>query len=553
VSESTTTSSAAAARVGLSAVSAPSRPRRWWFFIGWPLLLASVCVGVWYSGFDPGVVNTVVYVAIGLGVVGEGILIVRYSRLSRRTRWTLALAPCLLFAAVLLQISPVELILDGDLTVIGWRWRWEEPDRQLAVPKSAPTRKSLDWQETPHDYPRFLGKGYWAEAEGVELETDWKQRPPRELWKQEIGAGWSSFAIVGDYAVTQEQRGDAEMVVCYEARTGKVAWSHSDPVRWDPSARGSLGGVGPRATPTVHDGKAITHGATGIVNCLDACTGELLWSRRTLEENGAEPVMWGKANSPLIVDDRVVISVGGRNNASLVAYDIATGEKAWGAGSRRSSYASPVLTTIAGVRQILSVNEDYLTAHDADDGRVLWEFPWPGHSDTDATASQPVPVGEDRVFLSKGYSQGAELVQVERDSDGKFSATSVWKNRSVMRTKMCNIVLDDGYVYGLSEGILQCIELETGRSQWKKRRQPEFGHGQIILVGDVVLLLSELGELILFEATPEKYRELASLPALEGVTWNNPALAGNLLLVRNAEQAACFELPLRTADAVASK
>jgi outer membrane protein assembly factor BamB len=531
-----------------------SRPvgssRRWRWLAAWLLLLTAICTAAWYAVDDRGVKNSVVYAAIGLAILGTATWIARSPGLPRAVRWGLAALLLLMPAAVMLQFSPIELVMDGNMTVVDWRWRWEEPDVRLAAPKVAKT-EAIDWRETAADYPRFLGNGYWAEVEGVELETDWEQHRPKQLWKREIGAGWSSFAIVGDYAVTQEQRGDAELVVCYELRTGQIAWTHSDPIRWDPIARGSLGGVGPRATPTVHEGKVFTHGATGIVNCLDARTGELVWTHNTLEENGAEPVMWGKANSPLVVDDAVVISVGGTSDASLVAYDIETGEKRWSAGRHRSSYASPVLAELAGVRQIVSVNENYVTAHDPSDGRQLWEFEWKGDSDTDATASQPVPVGGDRVFLSKGYGGGAELIQVERGEGGKLAATSVWKNRSVMRTKMCNVVIHDGYVYGLNEGIQQCIELETGRSQWKKRRSPEFGHGQILLVGDVILLLSEHGELILFDASPEKYRERASLQALEGITWNNPALAGNVVLVRNATEAAAFELPLRGQDAMA--
>jgi outer membrane protein assembly factor BamB len=515
------------------------------------VLLAAICGVVRYATEDRGVQNSVYYIAIGLAILGAAVWILRRRSLRLAVRWGLAAMLLLIPAAVMLQFSPVELIMDGNMTVVGWRWRWAEPDIQLAAPRVAKTH-ALEWRETAADYPRFLGNGYWAEAEGVELHTDWEKHPPKQLWKREIGAGWSSFAIVGDYAVTQEQRGDAELVVCYGLLTGEIAWTHSDPVRWDPIARGSLGGVGPRATPTIHDGKVFTHGATGIVNCLDARTGEVVWSHDTLKETGAEPVMWGKANSPLVVDDVVFISVGGTSDASLVAYTIATGDKKWSAGTRRSSYASPVLAELAGVRQILSVNEDYLTAHDAASGAVLWEFPWPGNSDTDATASQPVPVGDDRVFLSKGYGGGAELIQVERGEDGNLAADSLWKNRSVMRTKMCNIVLHGGHVYGLNEGILQCIELETGRSRWKKRRAPEFGHGQILLVGNVVLLLSEHGEVILFEASPEKYRELASFQALEGITWNNPALAGNVLLVRNATEAAAFELAIREESVAAA-
>jgi outer membrane protein assembly factor BamB len=261
--------------------------------------------------------------------------------------------------------------------------------------------------------------------------------------------------------------------------------------------------------------------------------------------------MWGKAGSPVIVDDRVIVSVGGNSDASLVAYEIATGEPAWAAGRRQSSYATPVLTELAGVRQIISVNEDAVTAHRADDGEVLWEHEWLGSSDTNASSSQPVPVGDDRLLLSKGYGGGAELIKITADESGKLSSHTVWKNKSVMRTKMGNVVVRDSFVYGLNEGILQCIELDSGRSRWKKRRTPKFGHGQIMLVGDVILVLSEPGEVILVEASPKKYTELASMPALEGITWNNPALAGPFLLVRNAEQAACLELPLRTGAGLA--
>jgi outer membrane protein assembly factor BamB len=524
----------------------PIRPRarRVWFPIAWPLVLAAVATGLWLSGTDRGISITATHVSVVLALFGLAVWTIRSSGLSRRARLILAMAPCILLDAFYLQLLPVKTLNDGDTGFVGWRWRWAEPDRKLTAAAS-PAAAPLDWKETPQDYPRFLGNGYWAEVEGVELETDWKNHPPRTLWKQPIGAGWSGFAIVGDYAVTQEQRGEQELVVCYELRTGKVAWSHADNVRWDPGGGGSLGGIGPRATPTVHDGRVFTHGATGILNCLDARTGNLLWSHDTLAKHNVGNVMWGKAGSPLIVDSLVIVSVGG-DDASLVAYDIAAGKKAWGAGDRRSSYATPVLTALSGVRQIVTVDEDYVTGHAADDGRVLWEHEWLGSSDTNASASQPVPVGDDRILLSKGYGEGAELIKLKRDDRGFFSVESLWKNRSVMRTKMSNVVVRDGHVYGLSEGLLQCIELDTGKSRWKKRRSPEFGHGQIMLVGDVILAVTEKsGEVVLVEASPRKYRELASLPALEGVTWNNPALSGPYLLVRNAEQAACLELPLR--------
>jgi outer membrane protein assembly factor BamB len=540
-------SSTAASTKAAPAALPPQAPRAdryyrrlfaWWFF------LACISAGFWYSGVDRGIVYAEQHIAFVLGVLGLAMWLVRRSGLGRAVSWGAATTLCLMVAAFYLQFLPVKVVNDGDTGIVGLRWRWSEPDRQLDVPIK-PAAASIEWQETPNDYRRFLGNGYWAEVKDVRLDSDWEAHPPRELWKQEIGAGWSGFAVVGDYAITQEQRGEQELVVCYEVPTGNVAWTYADSIRWDPNASGSLGGVGPRATPTVYEGKVFTQGATGIVNCFDARTGKLLWAHDTLNETKTPNIMWGKAGSPLVVDDRVVVSVGGAEENSLIAYNIADGKVAWSAGSRRSSYASPVLATLGGVRQILCVNEDYLTAHDAGDGRVLWEFPWRGGSDTNASCSQPVPIDDHRVFLSKGYGVGAALVDVKKDDAGKWTAEPVWENTAVMRTKLSNVVIRDGYVYGLSDGLLQCIELDIGKNRWKKRRMPAFGHGQIMLVGDVILALSESGELILAKATPEAYVELAKFPVLEGVTWNNPALSGNRLLVRNAEQAACLELPLR--------
>lgn len=470
--------------------------------------------------------------------------------------------------ALIVCYYTVQPVYNGAMGIKAFKWRFaNDADEKLAPLRSAEV--ASDWQPTPRDYPRFLGNGYWAEVSGVELETDWRTHPPRELWRREIGGGWSSFAIVGNYAVTQEQRGEHELVTCYRVDTGEPVWTHADEARFDPADfQGSLGDIGPRATPTIVGERIYTQGGTGIVNCLDARTGKALWSHDTCEEFGVPVTTWGKSGSPLVMDDVVVISVGAlgddpppvskrgirvklanSQNCSLVAFDAETGEVRWAAGTRPAAYSSPLMATLAGKRQIIIVNRSWVTSHRASDGRVLWEHPWSSEDDGSASASQPVPVGDDRLFLSKGYGRGASLLQIESDAGGKLSAEPVWEPaiKPVMKTKFSNVLLRNGYVYGLDDVVLSCVELETGKVKWKKRRTPEFGYGQVMLVGDVILVLSETGELVLVEVSPKRYGELASLQALDpnNVTWNNPAFAPPYLLVRNAREAVCYELPLK--------
>jgi outer membrane protein assembly factor BamB len=494
---------------------------------------------------------------VGLTLVALGLWFLSCAPFSRTVRNLVVFSPFVLLIAFFASFKPKH---DGDVKIYWWdlasyRFRWgTDPDERLALPDAANVAEG--WEAGPHDFPQFLGADGRGAVTNVALFTNWNERPPEEVWRREIGAGWSGFAVVGDYAVTQEQRGDQELVVCYRVADGSIVWSHSDTTRFDPgSITGGLGDIGPRATPTIHDAKVITHGATGIVNCLDARTGKVIWSHDTLRDFGISNVNWGKSNSPLVVDDTVVISVGAAGGKSLVAYDLESGDVRWSAGNYRSSYASPVLATIAGVRQIVSVDEDHVTAVRAEDGDALWEVEWPGNSDSNASVSQPVPVADDHVFLSKGYGVGAELIQITRAADdgssevggdgARLAAEPIWK-RSVMKTKMSNVVIHEGHVYGLDGGILQCIELETGGERWKSRRG-RYGHGQMLLVGDVILIMTEMdGELVLVRANPSRHEELARFGVFPKgqKTWNNPALAGEYLLVRNDREAVCLRVPL---------
>ncbi len=349
------------------------------------------------------------------------------------------------------------------------------------------------------------------------------------------------------FAVTQEQRGDEEWVTCYEALTGKLMWMHSQRARHDTT----LGGVGPRSTPTIHKGRVYALGATGILNCLDGATGKVLWTHRLQEEYGLTPdtdlanMAWGRSGSPLIVDDLVVVPGGGPaqgRKVSLVAFQQDTGDRIWEGGDDQIAYASPSLVTLSGVRQILIVNEKTVTGHDPETGKVIWSFDWLGNSNQNANNSQAVVVSDERVFISKGYMGGSALFQVQCDAAGAWKTTQLWADTKTMKTKFTNVVVRDGLVYGLSDGTLECIDLATGKRRWKHGR---YGHGQVLGVGDLLIVQAESGEVFLVATTPDEHRELGQLAALEGKTWNDPVLYGRYLLVRNGEQAACFELPLK--------
>jgi outer membrane protein assembly factor BamB len=460
-------------------------------------------------------------------------------------RW-LTLAAALLVLGVLIVLFRLKEV-DGSM-ILRFEPRWQPvADRRLErITPAGPAQAKLVADED-EDFPQFLGPERNGYLPGPVLARDWNAKPPKLLWKRPIGAGWSSFAVAGDYAFTMEQRGDEEWVACYEAATGEPVWGHAVIARHED--RTAIGGIGPRATPTVHQGRVYVQGGTGIVRCLDGATGRLLWQDDLLARYGLTQVAsemmvaWGRAGSPLVVDDLVVVPAGGPlgQARSLIAYRADTGNVAWEAAGDQISYASPSLATIAGVLQILIVNEKTASGHDPETGRQLWTHPWPGTSNGSASASQAVAIGDSRVFLSKNYGVGAELLEFSRPAVGGTQAfRSVWASNRVLQTKFTNVTIIGEHIYGLSDGILECVELATGKRAWKKGR---YGHGQILGVGQLILVQAEEGEVVLVEANPKQLVELTRFQAIEGKTWNNPCLAGRRLFVRNAEQAAAYELP----------
>ncbi len=390
---------------------------------------------------------------------------------------------------------------------------------------------------TAGDWPAFRGPNRDDMVVGESLRTDWDARPPKQLWKQPIGSGWGAFAVIGRRAWTLEQRGEKELCVCYDVEAGVELWSHADPVRFS----SVQGGVGPCSTPTVHDGKVFTQGATGILNCLDAVTGQRVWTHNTLEDAGSTNLSWGQCGSPLIVDDLVIVNPGSNDaasqakNSAVIAYRRDSGEQVWASGNRVGSYASPHFVTLNGVPQVLIYDGLGLRALSPETGTELWKFDWTNNPQVNA--AQPLVLDDRRVLIGSGYGQGSVLIGFD-ETDGYMRVLERWQSKQ-FKLKFNGAVRCGDYLFGLDEGLLTCLNLKSGKRLWKQGR---YGYGQMLLVEDKLLILTEEGDVVLVPASPESPRELARIHAIDGKTWNHPVLSRGRLLVRNSDEAACFDL-----------
>ena len=470
-------------------------------------------------------------------------------RVKRAIGWGLAAKVALLVAILRIERVSGDLVPD-----VVFRWT---PSRDRLLPRApevAPAgdarRTAAAWTARPGDFPRFLGPDG---SGGIDATlADWDRGLPRQVWRRPIGAGWSGFAVSDGHAVTLEQRGDEEFVTCLSVKDGVGEWAV--PVRTRHET--VLGGVGPRSTPTIRDAVVYSTGATGWLHAIDGPTGRVLWRRNVVEDLGIDAsahatlVAWGRAGSPLVTGELVIVPGGGPRTdggaVSLVAYDRTTGERRWTGGDEQISYVSPQLVRWRGREVVLTVNEASVSAHDPADGGRVWRFDWPGHSNSDASCSQAHVLADGRVFVSKGYGVGAALFAPP--AAGGDDPRPVWSQPGFLRTKFTNVVIHDGHAYGLSDGILECVRVDDGRRMWKGGR---YGQGQVIRVGRRLLVQSEPGDVMLVECTPERHVVRGRLPALSSQTWNNPCVADGRLIVRNAEEAACYELDVAAPDVAA--
>ncbi len=515
--------------------------------------------------WQPALINLGKYLLFFITFIGWLSWLAFFSRM--RFRYLIV---AVIISLVALFFYRFRVVFDGDLGFVRLQSRFEERTFDVVrKPEASAIANGIDLKPTSSgDFNQFLGNQRDGVVRSRMLDTDWRANPPEILWKKSIGEGWSGFAAVNGYAVTQEQRGQDECITCYDVKTGELKWIHAVSRRHEDTM--SMGRVGPRATPTIHQGLVFAQGATGVVDCLDGRNGEVVWSvdivnmldtpmteqittsgyRYEFEDTGKSSLAWGRSGSPLIYGDQLIVTGGVGSDGefdTLIALDKNDGTEIWHGGSKMIAYGSPGVSRLLGRDQVTLVAEDTAMGFDPNTGEVLWETPREGASNANANCSQVTRISDDKILLSKGYGLGGELVRLKETESG-IQTETIWKNSRILRTKMMSPVILGEYAYSLSDGFLECtlISENPDRRQRVWRKRDRFGNGQLLLVGKHLLVHTEFGKLKLIEATPEKYNELGEIETIDGVCWNTICLFHDCLLVRSEREAACIRLKLES-------
>jgi len=437
-------------------------------------------------------------------------------------------------AAIFLAFAVFTVIRTGGFTgglKNDFHWRWTKtPEEQLLALGEEPTvtlpatatRSGFEW-------PGFRGTHRDGIVHGVRLETDWTKSPPKEMWRRPVGPGWSSFAVRGDLIYTQEQRGNDEIVACYNLNDGKPVWRHKDPARFYESN----GGAGPRGTPTLYNDRVYSFGATGTLNALDAATGNAIWSRNAAADTKTKTPGWGFSSSPLVIGDIVMVATAG----TLAAYDINSGQPRWFGPNGGGGYSSPHQVTINGVTQVVMLGDPGAIGVNPSDGKVLWQYALPSGT----RIIQPAVTEEGDLLLSVGDGNDVHRIGVVNGSGG-WKAEERWAS-SGLNPFFNDFVVHKGHAFGFVGSEIACMDLKDGSRKWN---DGNYGHGQMILLPeqDVLFVLTESGDIALVKAATDRLTELARVPAIKGKTWNHPVIVGDVLLVRNGEEMAAFRLAL---------
>lgn len=390
------------------------------------------------------------------------------------------------------------------------------------------------------DWPQILGPHRDGIADGEQLAESWPKVGPKTLWQRPVGSGLAGVAVAGGRVVLFHRQADEEIAEALAAGTGKGIWKTPFSVSYDSTISSDNG---PRCVPVIHEGLVYLFGPSGNLHCVALESGKIVWERALYEEYQAPEGYFGAGSTPIVEGGKLLVNVGSKAGAGLVALDLKNGKTVWKATDEQASYSAPAAATIDGTRHVIFVTRLHLLSIDPADGKVRFSIPF-GQSGPTVNAATPL-ILDGHVFVSASYGIGALLAKIEPNR-----ASTIWANDDVMSSQYSTCVLYDGYLYGIDgrqdqgEASLRCIDPKAGKVIWS---QDGFGVATPILASDKLLLMKTNGELVLARPSPKGYQELAKAHVLEGASPGRPALAlpalaNGRLYVRDAKTLKCLEI-----------
>jgi outer membrane protein assembly factor BamB len=370
----------------------------------------------------------------------------------------------------------------------------------------------------------------------LSLPTHWPAALTRQ-WQVAVGEGHSSPIVAGDRVYLLTREGDLEVARCLELDSGKQVWRSDYPAPYVVNPAAHAHGKGPKSTPLLYAGKLFTLGIGGILSCFDADTGKLRWRKDFTGQFKYASPLYGASMSPMIEGGALIVHVGGHNEGALTAFDPETGEVRWQNAVNGPGYSSPIVVTLAGVRQIVTQTQSYLLGVDAASGKLLWKERFRTGDQNSVTT-----LAVNDMLIYSGFNQPLRAIRLKKHGD-QFAPEEVWANKA-HSCFMSTPVLANGRLLGMSNrngGHIFCVDAQSGKTIWKSPGRLA-QNVALLVAGDVVLLLKDQGRLAVLKADATSYEPLAEYQVAQSSTWAHPCPAGNRILIKDTTTLASWAL-----------